>query len=155
MITNILKIGGIGCLVFTCFIIIMSLTGVAGAMRDETGKFRKKVNGKTLTGIMAFISFLFGLLYIGNIYYKSTMTGDPGFIQLWLNSFGIFMVLHLYDLIVLDYLVVVKWHPGFLKLPDTDYYTTFSPHVKGFIRGIPMGLIASLLVSLFNIMAII
>ncbi len=150
MITNILTIGGIGSLVFMCFILFMSVTGIASEMRDEEGNFRKNFNWKTLIGGIAFISFLFSLLYIGNAYYITSLHEKPDFFQLWLNSFGIFLVVHLYDLIILDYLVIVKWHPKFLKLPETDYYRTLAPHVKGFFRGIPIGVIASLVASLFS-----
>jgi len=154
MVINILTIGGIGSLVFTCFILFMGYSGIAAAMRDEEGKFKKELNWKSLTGGIAFICFLPGLLYLGNISYAKTAIESPGFLEYFLNAFGIFLIVHLYDLIVLDYLIVVKWHPSFLKLPDTDYYNKMAPHLKGFARGIPIGLVASLLVSSFSIFAI-
>jgi hypothetical protein len=151
MIRNILTIGGIGSLIFTCIILLMLVTGIASEMRDEEGDFRKSFNWKTLIGGIAFISFLFSLLYIGNVNYIISLHEKPNLFQLWLNSFGIFLVVQLYDLIILDYLVIVKWHPKILKLPETEYYRTLAPHVKGFVKGIPIGIIASLVASLFSV----
>ena len=76
----------------------------------------------------------------------------PGFEILFLNAFGIYFFLMLFDLIVLDYLIVVKWHPKFLNLPDTDYYTKFKPHLKGFGRGLAIGIIFSAIISYISIL---
>ena len=148
MIKNILEIGAIGCVVFTGFILFMAFSGIASAMRDEEGKFRKEKNFKSALGAIMFLCFLFGLLYIANVKYANSLSTTPGLINLWINSLGVFFVIHIYDLVVLDYLVVVKWHPKFLNLPNTSYYKSFRPHMIGFLKGIPLGIIASLISSL-------
>jgi hypothetical protein len=147
MIKNIFEVGLVGCAGFTCFLLIMAYSGIASEMRDEEGNFRKKRSLKSFFGAALFILFLFGLLYLGNVRLLNNTENTPGWVKLWLNGFGIFFIIHLFDLIVLDYLIVVKWHPRFLKLPDTDYYTSFKPHVDGFVRGIPIGIVASFLCS--------
>ncbi|MEM6316829.1 MAG: hypothetical protein AAF960_04125 [Bacteroidota bacterium] len=150
LLENILKVGGIGCLLFTAYLLLMAYGGVAAAMRDEDGNFKKERNWKTvLGGVTSLLFFLGGLYYWGNQYYIAASLSTPSFFSLWLNAFGIFMVIHLYDLIVTDYLVVVKWHPKFLNLPDTDYYTIMSPHIEGFFKGLPLGMVVNLLVALF------
>jgi len=151
LIVNILKIGGIGCLVFTAFILFMAYTGIASEMRDEEGNFKKKRNLKTILGATLFIFFLIGLLYVGNLSLMESAEESPGLLLLWINSFGIFFLIHLYDLVILDYFVVIKWHPNFLNLPDTDYYRTFRPHLNGFLKGIPIGVGASFITSILTI----
>jgi hypothetical protein len=148
MITNILEIGALACVVFTGFILFMAFSGIASAMRDEEGKFRKEKSIKSVLGIGMFLCFLLGLLFFANIRYTNSLPTTPGLIDLWINSFGVFFVLHVYDLLVLDFLIVVTWHPTFLNLPNTPYYSTFRPHLIGFFKGIPLGMIASLLASL-------
>ena len=148
LISNVLRCGGVGCLIFTAFIFFISYTGIAAEMRDEEGKFRKRKNFKTFFGATIFLTFLLGILYFGNLNLIKSTEESPGLLVLWINSFGIFFIIHLYDLIVLDYLIIVKWHPKFLKLPDTNYYRTMEPHLHGFVRGIPLGLIASFIVSM-------
>lgn len=148
MINNILKFGALGCVVFTGFLLLMVYSGIASAMRDEEGNFRKEKNFKSVLGAIFFMSFLLGLLFFANVSYADSTATTPGLIPLWINSLGVFFVIHIYDLLVLDYLIIVKWHPKFLNLPDTNYYRSFRPHVIGFLKGIPLGIIASLLSSL-------
>lgn len=151
LIVNVIKIGGMGCLAFTFFVLFMAFTGIASEMRDEEGNFKKKLNMKTAFGATLFVSFLFGLMYVGNLYYIESAAESPGLLLLWTNSFGIFFVLNLYDLLILDYLIVVKWHPKFLKLPDTNYYTSFKPHLLGFLKAVPLGIGASFIASIITV----
>ena len=148
MIKNILEIGVAGCVGFTGFLLFMSYSGIASAMRDEDGKFRKKVNFKSAIGAILFLCFILSFLCFANVKYANSLPFAPGFINLWINSLSVFFIIHIYDLLILDYLVIIKWHPKFLNLPDTNYYRSFRPHVIGFLKGIPLGIIASLISSL-------
>ena len=143
--------GGLGCILFTIFLLIMSYSGIASAIRDENGNFKKDLNFKSVLGGLLFSFFLLGILVLANINYSYTLPNTHGFIELLINSFGVFLVIHIYDLLILDYLIVVKWHPKFLKLPNTDYYTTITPHIKGFLKGLPLGIIASVLASIITL----
>jgi len=148
MLNNILEIGGLGCVVFTGLLLFMAYSGIASAMRDEDGKFRKEITFKTVLGGIIFLCFLLGWLFIANVKYANSLPATPGLIDLWINSLSVFFVIHIYDLLVLDYLIIVKWHPKFLNLPNTSYYRTFRPHVIGFLKGIPLGIIASFISSI-------
>ena len=60
-----------------------------------------------------------------------------------------FALVNLYDLVVLDYTLVVRHRPAFIKgLPDTAYYTTMKPHLQGFARGLLVGVVTSLISAL-------
>jgi hypothetical protein len=145
MIKNVVELGLFGCIGFTGFLLVMSYSGIASAMRDEEGNFKKERNFKAMLGGILFFCFSLGLRCFANMKYANSLSNAPGFINLWINSFGVFFVIHIYDLVVLDYLVIVKWHPKFLNLPNTSYYRSFRPHFMGFLRGIPFGIIASLI----------
>jgi hypothetical protein len=147
MIKGIFEAGAMGCIGFTLFLALMSYGGIASAMRDEAGNFKKERSLKSVVGSIAFLCLLLGFLSVVNINYVSSLPTEPRFVKLWVNALSVFMIIHVYDLVVLDYLVIVKWHPKFLNLPDTDYYRTFRPHVIGFLKGIPLGLIVSLVSS--------
>lgn len=109
-ITTILKYGLIGSILFMLMITIASRTGLFEAVRNQEGKFRKKVTWKSLLAFASVLSLMFVLFYLGNKSFASGRTNDPSLMAYWINSFGIFMVVHLFDLIVLDYMIVVKWH---------------------------------------------
>ncbi|NER13063.1 hypothetical protein GWK08_06410 [Leptobacterium flavescens] len=144
---NILTVGGIGCLIFMLWILFFSYSGMAKAVRDREGNFTGKLNWKSVLAFSIFIAFLFGIMHFGNVRLINHLGQDPGLWTLWLNSFGIFFTVHLFDLIVLDYLIIVVWHPAFLKLPDTDYYRKLRPHLIGFFKGIPLGIASSFLTA--------
>ena len=146
MISNILFVGAVGSVFFTIFLIFMATSGWAKSIRDEEGHFKKHWNWKAIAGMFLFVWFLLGILFWGNSRLLS-VDGEISFVLLFLNGFGIFMFLHLYDLLVLDYLVVIKWHPKFLKLPNTAYYNSMKPHLQGFVRGIPIGIVAALIAA--------
>ena len=151
LLINILKFGGIGSLIFTFVLILMSVSGLAAAVRTPEGKFRKNISWKSGFAFTSFLLFLVLLFYFGNLSFANSLNTFPPFLFLWANAFGIFLVVHLYDLFIIDYLIIVKWHPDFLNLPDTEYYNSFKPHVEGFKRGLFFGLLFSLLVSLASL----
>lgn len=103
------------------------------------------------------------LLFTANLFFLRALgvtdaARDPEgrFKSLSVKSFVGFgsMLVNLYDFVVLDYLVIVRWHPAFLELPDTDYYTTTRPHAEGFVRGMVIGLPATLAsAGLANVLA--
>lgn len=69
------------------------------------------------------------------------------FWEYFLLCYGIFFVANLWDLLILDYLLLLKFRPSFLKLPDTPYYTTFKPHLQGWVRGLAIGIATSLIAA--------
>lgn len=136
--------GLVGAIIFTILLILIAITGLAAAARDQEGRF-KKLSPKSVLGFGIFLIFLIGFPAWGVIDWLSTLGECPSFYQLWLHAFSIFFVVHLYDLLILDYLIIVRWHPKWMKLPDTAYYNEFRPHLIGFIRGIPFGIVTTLL----------
>lgn len=150
LINNILTVGGIACLFFTVLLLIAAGTGIFDAVRDEEGKFKRPFSWKALLGLVLFLGGISSLLFWGNIRLINHSKEAINLMSLWLNAFGIFMIMHLFDLIIIDYLVVVKWHPKFLNLPDTLYYNSMRPHLEGFLRGIPFGMVVCFIVSLIN-----
>ncbi|MCW5518029.1 hypothetical protein [Muriicola sp. Z0-33] len=151
MIENMLIVGAIGSGLFTCFLALFAISGWVKYLRDEAGRFQKKWNWKAVSSVFIFIVLLLGILLWGNnrlgLYYMD----NPTSIALFLNAFGIFFFIHLFDLIIIDYFLIVKWHPKFLNLPDTEYYTTIKPHFIGFVRGLPFGIIGSILATAISI----
>jgi len=146
ILQNASKYGFIGCFGFFAMLIVVDRTGIFKAVRDEEGNFRKKFNGTALLGMALMIAFMVSLFWWSNAS-LAKIYPFPTLWEYWLNSFFVFFIIHLFDLIVIDLMLIVWWHPKFLNLPDTDYYTKSQPHIQGFFRGIPFGLIITLLVS--------
>lgn len=132
MIYIIIKNGLISSLLFTILVLFQLSGGGKNGVRDENGRVKTNLSrlqkGQFLLSLLIFILFPF----LGA---KSIIdAGRYSFIYSVLVSTGILLFINLWDLIVIDLILLVKLGKLF-KLPDTPYYTTIEPHLKGFIKG--------------------
>ena len=97
MLENIIFTGGIGSLIFTCFLLFFDLSGWVRYIRDEEGRFQNKWNWKAMSGVLLFIALLLGILIWGNFRLAEALSVHPTSAELFLNAFGIFFF--------------VKWEP--------------------------------------------
>ena len=137
---GVLLWGGFGSLLFTALLLLMRAVGVIDAARDREGKFRR-MTLKSLVGFASVLTLMVGFPALGAV---TILEGAISLWAAWGVAYGIFFVINLYDFVVLDYLIIVRWHPAFLNLPDTDYYKTARPHAEGFARGTVIGIPATL-----------
>ena len=143
LVLRVLLWGGVGSLIFTGLLLGMRALGFIDAARDPEGRFRR-LSVKSLVGFTSVLALMIGFPALG----AGTMLEGPTFWSAWGVAYGIFFVINLYDFVVLDYLIIVRWHPAFLNLPDTDYYRTTRPHAEGLARGTVLGIPATLLSAL-------
>ena len=76
--------------------------------------------------------------------------GDLSFRDAGLHLFVMFNVFNLLDLVVLDWLIVVRLRPKFMILPGTEGlagYSDYAFHFKGFLIGMVITAVTSLLVA--------
>jgi hypothetical protein len=62
----------------------------------------------------------------------------------------------LFDLLVLDWLIMVRIRPKFIILPgteDMDIYNDYGFHFRGFLKGTVLTLLASLVIAGFVVLA--
>lgn len=64
--------------------------------------------------------------------------------------FMILFIILLFYTFIIDILVLVKWHPDFLNLPEKEAFTNAVYHLKTLIPGTIYSLIVSLSVTLFS-----
>jgi hypothetical protein len=105
--------------------------------------------------IVALILFLLllGMPTYSNLKLKRQNHGQLPFLVAWLNAYAVSAIFNLFDLLVIDYLVVIGLHPEFVVLPGTEgmasYHDFFFPFV-GFLKGLGFGLVPSLLIAFFT-----
>lgn len=141
----ILGASGVLALFITGILVVQYLIGFENSLRDEAGNLEA---GRSRTGFL--LSFLVFALLIGVPIAAIWLADGNGlalsFLEMWAMAYAIFFLANLYDLVVVDYILVVRHRPGFISgLPDTPYYTTMKPHVQGFVRGLVIGLVISLI----------
>lgn len=137
---------GIGA--FSLFLIIAGITKAIQLVRDEDAELR---NPMPLSGWLVLIGYAltatsFPLIatYVGLALKSLT----PGFWQLFLMNFLIFMMVSFYDTFIIDILILVVWHPDFLNLPDAEAFNSAIYHIKTLIPATAFSLVFSLISSL-------
>lgn len=133
----------------TGVLLIQHRLGFDHSIRDAQGRVRS--GGTTPLAWLMPITVLLIMICVpvgAGFWLDRTMDVRLSFSGYFLLAYGIFFVANLWDLLILDYLVLLKLRPRFLELPDTLYYTTFRPHLRGWARGLLFGIVSSLLAAL-------
>ncbi len=79
-----------------------------------------------------------------------TRSGEALFLPLLVNSYLVFEIFNLFDLIVLDYFILLVLRPKFLFIEGVDslaQYQPFAFHLKGFFKGLGIGFVLSLVIA--------
>lgn len=131
-------------LLFTTLLLVQYKLGFENSVRDEAGNLDARRSPRGLLLSLFVFALLIGVPTAA-IWIAETTVAPLTFGQMWGLAYAIFFLANLYDLVVLDYILVVKHRPSFITgLPDTPYYTTMKPHVQGFARALVIGAIISL-----------
>lgn len=135
-------------LLFTTLLLVQYKLGFDNSLRDEAGNLDSRRSPVGLLLSLLVFTMLIGVPIVA-IGIAETTVAQFSFGQMWSLAYAIFFLANLYDLVVLDYILVVKHRPSFITgLPDTPYYTTMKPHVQGFARALVIGVITSLVSAL-------
>ena len=65
---------------------------------------------------------------------------NADFIGIFVLNYALYLLLFLYDTLIIDIVILVKWHPDFLHLPDEEVFTSVNYHLKTLIPGSILGL---------------
>ena len=97
-----------------------------------------------------FITMLLGFPVYSNLKLKRQNHGHLSLKNAFINAYDVFAFSNLFDLLVLDYLVMLRMRPRFAMLPGTqesDYSNDYFFHFVGFLKGMGYGLIPSLIIA--------
>jgi hypothetical protein len=100
-----------------------------------------------------FITLLLGFPAYSNLKLKRQNHGHLSLKNAFINAYAVFAFSNLFDLLVLDYLVVLRMGPRFAMLPGTkesDYSNDYFFHFVGFLKGMGYGMIPSLIIAYFT-----
>jgi len=138
----------IGAVGFTLLLVLAIVTKAFQLARDEEGQLRKPMplGGRILMGGFFLTIFLF---FIASVYFGLYTKGiRTTFWALWLMNFLIFFAVLLFDTFIIDILILVVWHPDFLKLPDKEMFTSAAFHLKTMLPGTIFSIATSFIGSL-------
>lgn len=137
-----------GAVIFSFLVVILFRTGVAYTSRNPDGTLKRKV---PISGMATSFSLLLGIvgLQIASNYWGLKRQGvELNWGLLFLVNYALYFVLLLYDTVVIDYLVIVKWRPDFLMLPETMNWQSMKTHI---LATIPVGPVVGLLLTAVSV----
>ena len=146
--THVGKWSLVGVAGFTLMLILAIVTKAFQLVRDEEGRLRKPMPLGGWIVMAGFVLTIF-LFLIAAAYFGLHMKGlSPSFWTLWLMNFLIFFTLLLFDTFIIDILILVLWHPTFMKLPDKEMFTSATFHLKTMLFGTIYSIVTSFIGSL-------
>jgi hypothetical protein len=154
-LSTILLYGLLLSLAFTGLIFLQYALGSSRSIRDDEGRFKREKASPI--GLLMSGSVI-ALFATGAVLANAALARGTGMLPTYgtafLVSYGVFLFVNLWDLVAIDYLLLLRFRPAFVALPDTAYYTTFRPHLRGFFRGLALGVIFSLLAAWVTVLLV-
>jgi hypothetical protein len=139
--------GVVGCALFSLFVVIVFRTGIVWTARGRDGLLKQKM---PRSGYLAMLTIPLGLagLQVAANYLGLARRGlELGFWSLWLLNLAHYLLLFIYDTLVIDGLVLAVWRPRFLKLPDEMGRESMGRHM---LMSLPVGVAAGLVLTAIN-----
>jgi hypothetical protein len=152
------------CIIFTLAILIPLYKNPLSKIKAYPTAIRKRVEElpeyKNIVGKIErkhFIIEIIGAFLIALVLAViSYLTDDKTFFQVFINTFILFFVVNLYDLIVLDIIIFCHSKKVIIRVTEDmiKEYKNSKHHIIGFFKGIGVGLFVSLLsggiIGLYN-----
>jgi hypothetical protein len=122
-------------------------------IQEKAGPMSQRAKRQRRIVALTLFLLLFGVPSYSNLKLKRRNQGKLTFLAAWLNAYAVSAVFNLFDLLVIDYLIVIGLQPESVVLPGTEgmasYHDFFFPFV-GFLKGLGFGLVPSLLIAFFT-----
>lgn len=122
-------------------------------IQERAGPMSQRAKRQRRIVALALLLLLFGVPTYSNVQLKRENQGRLTFLAAWLNAYAILVMFNLFDLLVIDFLFVIRLPPDFIVLPGTEgmeSYHDFFFHFVGFLKGLGFGLVPSLLIAFFT-----
>jgi hypothetical protein len=137
VLSYLLLWGLIGCGLFSVIVVVFFRTRLVYTARKENGTLKDNipVSGKLVMLILpvSYITFQVIANYFGLVQQEITLS----YWALFLLNYGVYLILFLFDTLVIDGYVISIWRPGFLQLPDAMGKESMKKHI---LASIPVGL---------------
>jgi hypothetical protein len=141
----------VGIVVFNLYVVVVFRTGIVYTSREQDGTLKGRL---PLSGVLSSLSILVGIIAVqlaSSFSLLSTQTAPVNFWVLLALNYSLFLVLFLYDTLVIDYFVIGRWRPAILHLPDEMDAGSMTEHIRASLVVAPLiGLVLSLVSTLIT-----
>ncbi len=134
----------VGSIAFSVFVVLAFRTGIVFTARNEEGSLKEKIPLRGYLAMMGFMFCIVGFMVLANFIGLSRKGYVLSFGALFSLNLALFLILFLFDTIVIDGLVIGYWRPGFFDLPDAMGWDSMKKHM---LKSIPAGTVFGLVIS--------
>ena len=94
-----------------------------------------------------FLLCIVGYLLLANYFGLARQNINLSFGALYLLNFALYLILFLFDTIVIDGFVLGNWRPAFLQLPEAMGWESMKEHI---LKSVPVGIAFGLIIALVS-----
>jgi len=139
--------GMIGAILFSFFLIFVFRSGIVYTTRNEDGLLKEKIPLRGYLTPALFLICVVGFLVLANYFGLARRNIRLNFGALYLLNLLLYLILFLFDTIVIDGLVLGYWRPAFLQLPEAMGWDSMQVHI---IKSVPVGSAFGLIIALVS-----
>jgi hypothetical protein len=134
----------VGCIAFSLYVIVVFRTGIFFTARKEDGTLKERIPLSGYFNMLLILVIIVGFQVIANTVGIDRRGYAIGLLPLFLLNYGHYLVLFLFDTVVIDGLVLGVWRPQFLRLPEAMRGATMKEHI---LKSIPVGIAAGIVLT--------
>lgn len=134
----------VGCVAFSLYVIAVLRTGIVFTARKEDGTLKEHIPLSGYLNMLLFLAIIVGFQVVANTIGISRRGYAIGLLPLFLLNFGHYLILFLFDTVVIDGLVLGVWRPQFLRLPEAMGGASMREHI---LKSIPVGIVSGIILT--------
>ncbi len=127
----------IGSSLFSLFVIFVFRSGAVYASRRMDGTLKEEIPLRGYLAMAAFLLAILGFFVLSNYFGFVMSSLRLNFGSIYLLNLALYLILFLFDTVVIDGLVLARWRPGFLRLSNEIGRDSMKEHIR---KSIPIGL---------------
>jgi hypothetical protein len=127
----------IGALLFNVYVVVVFRTGIVYTARDRDGALKREVSLSGAANSALLLGMIVGL-QVAALAATFRAEGPVGYGRLYLFAYTLYLLLGLYDTAVIDYGVIVRWRPAFLRIPDEMNVASMRAHIRASTLVVPL-----------------
>ncbi|MCP4539163.1 MAG: hypothetical protein GY832_18660 [Chloroflexi bacterium] len=136
--------GLLGCCLFNVYVVIAFRTGIVYTARHKDGTLKRNASVSGIVNSLILLICILCIQVASDYFGLELRCVQINFIGLYLWNYALYIVLVIYDTFVIDYLVIVKWRPKFLMIPEAMNAQSMRQHI---VASIPIAPAIGLLLT--------
>ncbi len=120
------------------------------AIQEQAGPMTATDKRQRLAVSVPLLGLMLGFPIYSNLRLRRRNGGSLAFASAFVNAFGVFALGNLFDLVAIDYLLIVRLRPDFAVFPGTAGMAEYGDvgfHLRGLVKGLGIGLVYSAFVA--------